>query len=490
MTEAARRSSSAARARYLKRRNARRRAETRFRLYGIAGVSVAVIALAALLASIIETGASAFWQHILVLDVEAEEEKLFGETGASVDAADSFEFANYGDLWRTAIAEQFPTVQEPRELRRLFGVVNAFAALDVRKALIADPSAIGSTVRVRTPTSDDVDLLFKGAVTDMRETRGDSAARLRVDSNGEGAIAFQGEVAARLRARFAAEDAAPLQLTQDMPTFLIEADGGVIKLAEIRDREARGRVMTPPAKSDVALAPGDWRLVEITTPELQRRIKDDQVVWARALKERGMIKAAFNTRLFTNSDSREPEIAGLAGAIVGSALVMIVTIALSFPVGVATAVYLEEYAPKNRLTDIIEVNINNLAAVPSIIFGLLGLAVLLNTFGMPRSAPIVGGIVLALMTLPTIIIAGRAALQAVPPSIRDAAIGVGASRTQAIFDHVLPLAMPGILTGAILGMARALGETAPLLMIGMVAFIADPPTSFTAPASVLPVQIF
>jgi phosphate transport system permease protein len=195
-------------------------------------------------------------------------------------------------------------------------------------------------------------------------------------------------------------------------------------------------------------------------------------------------------RIFSNGDSREPELAGLRGAIMGSLLTVAVALALGLPIGVGAAVYLEQFAPKNRWTDLIEVNINNLAAVPSIIFGLFGLAMFLNVFGMPRSAPLVGGLVLALLVLPTIIIASRAALKAVPPSIKEAALGVGASDQQAVFHHVLPLALPGILTGAILGMARAFGETAPLLMIGMVAFIADVPRGFTDAATVLPVQIY
>jgi len=202
------------------------------------------------------------------------------------------------------------------------------------------------------------------------------------------------------------------------------------------------------------------------------------------------IEKRFNISFFTNGDSREPELAGVKGAFTGTILTMLVTLALSFPLGVAAALYLEEFAPKNRWTDIIEVNINNLAAVPSIIFGLLGLAVIINIFGLPRSAPLVGGIVLSLMTLPTIIIASRASIKAVPPSIREAALGIGASKMQTSFGHVLPMAMPGILTGTIIGMAQALGETAPLLMIGMVAFIVDIPASVTDAATVLPVQIF
>jgi phosphate transport system permease protein len=225
-------------------------------------------------------------------------------------------------------------------------------------------------------------------------------------------------------------------------------------------------------------------------PEAERRVKDNQLSWIDRFQDQGRLEKRFNTIFFSVGDSREPELAGIRGAAIGSLFTLIITLLLSFPVGVATAVYLEEFAPKNRWTDIIEVNINNLAAVPSIVFGLLGLAVFLNFFGLPRSVPLVGGLVLTLMTLPTIIIASRAALKSVPPSIREAALGVGASKTQMVVHHVLPLALPGMLTGTIIGMAQALGETAPLLMIGMVAFIVDIPGGFTDPATVLPVQIF
>ncbi|MBF0209968.1 MAG: phosphate ABC transporter permease PstA [Desulfamplus sp.] len=230
--------------------------------------------------------------------------------------------------------------------------------------------------------------------------------------------------------------------------------------------------------------------IERGVNESERRLNDKQVSWIEKLERDGNIEKRFNTIFFTAGDSREPELAGVWGAVMGSFFTMLVTLALSFPIGVAAAIYLEEFAKKNRWTDIIEVNINNLAAVPSIVFGLLGLAVFLNFLGMPRSAPIVGGLVMTLMTLPVIIIASRAALKSVPPSIREAALGVGASQMQMVFHHVLPLALPGMLTGAIIGMARALGETAPLLMIGMVAFIVDIPSGFTDPSTALPVQIF
>lgn len=222
----------------------------------------------------------------------------------------------------------------------------------------------------------------------------------------------------------------------------------------------------------------------------EARLTGQQIQWIGELHEQGSIKLKFNSNLFNRGDSREPEQAGIRGAAVGSFLTLVMTLMLSFPIGVCAAIYLEEFAPKNRLTDFIEVNINNLAAVPSIIFGLLGLAIFINFFHVPRSVPIVGGLVLTLMTLPTIIITSRAAIKSVPPSIREAALGMGASRYQMVLHHVLPLALPGMLTGAIIGMAQALGETAPLLMIGMVAFIVDIPNGFSDPATVLPVQIF
>jgi phosphate transport system permease protein len=230
--------------------------------------------------------------------------------------------------------------------------------------------------------------------------------------------------------------------------------------------------------------------IDRNLPAADRRVSDTMIAWVDKLEERGLVKTRFNVGFFTNGDSREPELAGIGGAIAGSFYTLLVTLTLSFPIGVAAAVYLEEFAPKNRWTDLIEVNINNLAAVPSIVFGLLGLAMFINLFGLPRSAPLVGGLVLTLMTLPTIIIAARAALKSVPPSIREAALGVGASRMQTVFHHVVPLAMPGMLTGTIIGMAQALGETAPLLMIGMVAFIVDIPGGPLDPSTVLPVQVY
>ncbi|HAB04312.1 MAG TPA: phosphate ABC transporter permease PtsA, partial [Alcanivorax sp.] len=255
-------------------------------------------------------------------------------------------------------------------------------------------------------------------------------------------------------------------------------------------------------KADPSLLGGTrnlWLLADddvdlyLKTSEKKRpeaRLGDQQKQWIEDLEAAGDTEKRFNASFFSHGDSREPELAGIGSAIVGSFFTMLVTLCLSFPIGVAAAIYLEEFAPRNKFTDFIEVNINNLAAVPSIIFGLLGLAIFINLFGLPRSVPLLGGLVLTLMTLPTIIITSRAAIKTVPPSVREGALALGASKMQVVLHHVLPLALPGMLTGWIIGMAQALGETAPLLLIGMVAFIVDIPGGPTDPATVLPVQIY
>lgn len=273
------------------------------------------------------------------------------------------------------------------------------------------------------------------------------------------------------------------------PSLFVQVNGGVVRVTELGPDHVTGDLLIP-LSSDAAAAPGTWSIEMLATPEGSRKVSDQEIAWLQVMQTKDRVITGFNWHFFTVGDSREAELAGVAGALVGSAYTMLVTLALCLPIGVLAAIYLEEFAPKNRLTELIEVNINNLAAVPSIVFGLLGLAVFLNFFGLPRSSPLVGGLVLALLVLPTIIIASRAALKAVPPSIREAALGVGASHQQAVFHHVLPLAMPGIMTGTIIGMAHALGETAPLLLIGMIAFIVDVPGGVTQAATVLPVQIY
>jgi len=273
---------------------------------------------------------------------------------------------------------------------------------------------------------------------------------------------------------------------------LVSASGATDMVRQIvyKDPSLVGQTLTleVPTSDDVdQLLKG---YIDRDVAEDRRKLSDQQIGWIDELSVSKEIRSRFNWAFFTATDSRDPELAGIAGALVGSFMALMVVFVVAVPIGIGAAVYLEEFAPENLFTDIVEVNINNLAAVPSIIFGLLGLAVFLNFFGMPRSAPLVGGLVLSLMTLPTIIIATRAALRAVSPSIINGALSLGASKTQAVFHHKVPLAAPGILTGTIIGIAQALGETAPLLMIGMVAFVTEIPSNVTEPASALPVQIF
>jgi phosphate transport system permease protein len=382
----------------------------------------------------------------------------------------------------------------------LFSSANDFSAalVEIKRALSAQARAVrGEVDRFRD--------LLAVATAGRTKAEADLAAARVNDLAGvpalEGAIAkidadiasLSAQVetlsaqAADFEARF--RDTNSEKLDASIPSLLVEINGGVIKVNEMTSDRITGQTLLP-LDSAADAAPGTWKVTTYLTPESKRKLSDQEVAWLIHLKEKGQITSRLNWMFFSSGDSREAELAGVLGALVGSALTMLVTLIICLPVGVAAAIYLEEFAPKNRWTDIIEVNINNLAAVPSIVFGLLGLAVFLNFFGLPRSSPLVGGLVLALLVLPTIIIAARAAIKAVPPSIREAALGVGASHQQAVFQHVLPLAMPGILTGTIIGMAHALGETAPLLLIGMVAFIVDVPHGVTQAATVLPVQIF
>lgn len=337
------------------------------------------------------------------------------------------------------------------------------------------------TFKTRIPTETDTQISDRLETSLARTEKNLSILLKRIDALAASAEALDERIANKELGE---------TLTSDMPSTLLYVGGNVLKLTSVTDKTA---LATPYFSLDEEIdqaAKGTWQLRTLDVVEANRKFSDQEIVWTDILVERGFVRSGFNTIFFTRGASREPEMAGVLGAAVGSALTLIITLALAFPLGVAAAIYLEEFAPKNRWTTIIEVNINNLAAVPSIVFGLLGLAVFLNFFNLDRSAPYVGGMVLALMTLPTIIIASRAALRAVPPSIREAALGIGASRLQTVTHHVLPLAMPGILTGTIIGMAQALGETAPLLMIGMVAFVVDVPTTFSDPSTVLPVQIF
>ena len=365
----------------------RHRKDRLLRLAGMLATAVGVAFLGIFFWTLVGSGASAFSQTYVKLDVEFSAEML------APDGVPDIQFADFDSLARTSLREALGGLDGRADRRAANRLISAGAGYDLRDMVAADPTLTGTKRTVWVPASSNVDMYLKG-------------------------------------------------------------------------------------KIDAAL------------DESLRPLSDRQIEWIDALDAADRIEMRFNRTLFSNGDSREPELAGIRGAVAGSFYMLLVTLLLAFPIGVATAVYLEEFAPRNRWSDLIEVNINNLAAVPSIIFGLLGLAVFINFAALPRSAPLVGGLVLTLLTLPVIIISSRASIKAVPPSVREAALGLGASRTQVVMHHVLPLAMPGMLTGTIIGMSRALGESAPLLMIGMVAFIVDVPGGIMDPATALPVQIY
>jgi phosphate transport system permease protein len=431
-------------------------AEKRFRLYGIAALGVTTAFLFVLLADIVWRSLPAYTQYSAVLSVMVDPSKI----EASNPAASDFE-GMVKEAWR----QQFPSVQARADRRLLNNLISNAGGNELRRAVLADPSLTGKTVTVPVMLSDDADLFLKGSVTDVSRAAGEGALRIRTEGEN---VFLSGQGVG--------------------PGRIVLADGGAFRIAPEGNAAPAEVIVAPVSAAEVAQ--GQWQFLNFGTPEGERKISDREAVWLEMVRDKGVFERQFAWNLFLNGDSREAEQAGILGSIMGSLMVVFVTVALSLPIGVAAAIYLEEFAPRNRFTEIIEVNINNLAAVPSIIFGLLGLAVFLGMFGMPRSIPLVGGLVIALMSLPTIIIASRAAIRAVPPSIREAALGVGASHQQAVFHHVLPLAMPGIMTGTILAVASAIGETAPLLLIGMVAFIVDIPTGFLDSATVLPVQIY
>lgn len=361
---------------------------------------------------------------------------------------------------------------------RLYGVLAILSALGFLAFLFT--SIIGNGWSAFLQTSIRLDIHFDEQVIDPSGARADMQLRT---------ANYQRLAREALAARLGI-DADDRTAARDMNALLSR---GVV--VQLRDMVLDDAAIIGQTASVWLLASGNVDSlmkgsIDRETPEARRQLNDRQVGWIDQLAADGDLKKRFNTGLFVNGASSQPETAGVGVALIGSFFMMLTVVVLAVPLGVAAALYLEEFAPKNRLTDLIEVNINNLAAVPSIVFGLLGLAVFINFFGLPRSAALVGGLVLTLMTLPTIIIATRAAIRAVPPSIREAALGVGASRMQTVFHHVLPLAMPGIMTGTIIGLVQALGETAPLLMIGLVAFVVDYPTTPLEPSTALPVQIY
>jgi phosphate transport system permease protein len=510
----------------------RYRAEARFRAYGLIALAVASTFLVVLIADIVRKGLPAFTHNALVLDVAVPADLVDAQKRNDPVAIRS---ADYFPVLRDALKAAIPNIESRGAEKTLTRLLSTGASDALMDMIVADPGLIGQKVRVPLMLSANADLYFKGAGTGVgspitertgrgiatpsgthgeitvlvssnafagelvaiKRTLGERAFRLSAEADRlerfktpslAGRITELREEAAALRARFDQPKVEEV-LDSNLPSLLVAINGGLVKITKLADIGITGEVLLP-LSSQADAQPGDWKIVTYTTPEANRKATDQEIAFLERFKTMGAVQSSLNTRFFAKGDSREPELAGIRGALVGSALTLVVTLALCLPIGVLAAIYLEEFAPRNRLTDLIEVNINNLAAVPSIVFGLLGLAMFLNFFGLPRSAPLVGGLVLALLVLPTIIIAARAALKAVPPSIKEAALGVGASHQQAVFHHVLPLAVPGIMTGTIIGMAHALGETAPLLMIGMVAFIVDVPGSFSEAATVLPVQIY
>ncbi len=479
----------------------RYRADRRLQIYGLLAIAMAILLLGILVFSLVRTGYKSFVQTKVTFPITLDSQRI--------KASDPGR-GNYRVIVRNAFRALFPDVKGRRPLNDLDKILSSEARFIVRDRVVSNPDLIGKTVDFTLPLSDPFDQLFKNvipaellALTRQEVGNFNSLKNRNVISLVDGStvlqisvyidpskvnsddisagnfeallkeglnVYFKGRIGSSIESILAPDAASVIQkVVEADPTVIGKVLQVKVPVSEYYDTLNKGKIPVT------------------TNPRFS---SPEQIKHFNSLVERGMLSTPFNWELFFNSDSRFPEQAGLAGAIVGSFYTLLVCFLISFPVGISAAVYLEEFAPKNRFTHLIEVNINNLAAVPSVVFGLLGLAVFLGFFELPRSAPLVGGMVLSLMTLPTIIIATRAALKAVPPSIREAALGIGASRHQVVLHHVLPLAMPGILTGTIIGLAQALGETAPLLLIGMNAFITSAPGGILEPSTSLPTQIF
>jgi phosphate transport system permease protein len=476
-------------------------ADRRLQVYGILAIGLAVGLLGILVTSLVITGFPAFVQTKVDLTIFVDPAKVDPKDPAA---------GNYRALVREALASFMPADATDKQKTDVAKILTSDAPYIVRNYVVDHPDAIGKTVTVPISVSDPFDQLNKGVIPKEVDALSWSQVvyfqRLQnrgvvVEDDGRTALKLDvyidpakiepgppptGDFAALARDSLQAY----LPDVHDTALFAMLADDAPDALAKLvaADPNLIGKTVQVSLPVSTRFA----ELAEGKTPKVPNpRFTPGQIEAFDAMTAKGIVHMPFNWELFFNADSRFPERAGLAGAITGTFLMLLVSFALSFPIGIAAAVYLEEFAPKNRLTDLIEVNINNLAAVPSVVFGLLGLAVFIGFFGLPRSVPLVGGMVMSLITLPTIIIATRAALKAVPPSIREAALGVGASKHQVMLHHVLPLAMPGILTGTIIGMAHALGETAPLLLIGMNAFIPSIESmGILEPATTLPTQIY
>ncbi|MEL6476031.1 MAG: phosphate ABC transporter permease PstA [Pseudomonadota bacterium] len=548
-----------------RRSKARHWAEWRLKAYGIAAIALAALALGILISTVIGKATTVFYEYYISLDTrisvtEAERDRLRDPNPRARVGMDK--------VARNAMVAKVERDLNRTERRDLGRLLSTDAGLELGDVVKADMGLIGQRLLYPALLDDEVQMYLKGGLGKLidagtqgrlvlkelgdeiqlgfepgamevareglakqranaaRAARAEAArqenaiAATRTDLTGaseESRASIQAALDSFMARRDkAVEDAQRLQgladdanavftLTNEDPSVLIRMSGGWLKLTELGPTSARAIVMEPLDILGSADA-GDWNAEYLARPEISRNLNDRQVVWIETFKRSGFIFAEVNTRLLSVSDSSNAELAGIWGAMVGSFWTMIVTFCLAFPIGVMASIYLEEFAPKNRLTDFIEVNINNLAAVPSIVFGLFGITVLISGVKLfdvqlfdgllraivddPRSTPLAGGFVLALMSLPTIIIAARASIRAVPPSIRDAALGIGASKLQTSTHHVLPLAMPGILTGSIIAMAQALGETAPLIIIGMNSFIQEAPSTPFDKGNVLPSLIY
>jgi len=484
-------------------RRVRRRyaADRRLQAYGIIAIGLAIGLLGILLTSLIITGYPAFTQTKVNLEIYIDP--------AKVDPKDPAQ-GNFRAIVRESLVSNFPEAATDKQKTDLTKILTSDATYIVRDYVVRHPETIGQRITLPIPVSDPFDQLYKGVIPKEVDALSWSQVSWFERLQNRGVVVTEGgRTSLKLDVYIDPARIEPgppptgdfaLLARESLQTYLPDVHDTLLfaTLADSAPDAIKQRLEADPSLigKTVAIAFPVSEPFEVLAKGSMPMVPNPRFTAAQigafdALAARGLVHATFNWELFFNADSRFPERAGLAGAITGTFYMLIVCFALSFPIGIAAAVYLEEFAPKNRLTDLIEVNINNLAAVPSVVFGLLGLAVFLGFFGLPRSTPLVGGMVLSLVTLPTIIIATRAALKAVPPSIREAALGVGASKHQVMLHHVLPLAMPGILTGTIIGMAHALGETAPLLLIGMNAFIPSIESmGVLEPATTLPTQIF
>ena len=468
----------------LKRLKRRRGADVRFRLYGMGAITLALGALVLLAMSIGSQAVSAATYHVARYDVTLDP-AVIAPPGEDTPEEIARNVDGFWELVRDNLLVTFPESDLNRATRlEVSEFITRLAVLPTARKVAAQPQLIGNEIELVAPLNDDLDLYLKGQAFPERRVRAGDISSVAVQEDGTAQLSGQGAFTP-IRTAMTTLESDGVDLSEG--SILLTAGTSTGRLQEITADSARLQLLTGTLE---AFRTGDATARIIALPEAQRVVSDQQVAWTLALQEMGRIDRVPRWSLLTHSDSTYPELAGGLAALVGSLFTMLVTALVAIPIGILAAVYLEEFAPKNRLTDFIEVNINNLAAVPSIVFGLLGAAVYLNFLGMPRSAPLVGGLVLALMTFPVVIIAARAALKAVPPSVRSGALAIGASQMQTVFHHVVPLAAPGILTGAILGMARALGETAPLLLIGMVAFVGDVPSGPTDESTVMPVLIF